>query len=232
MIKSRRAVILLAFIIGLCSCSRSNDTTLFEKVSSREFNVFKIKRTEFTYRGDPIFTIDIPYSGLYSAFVQSNYLLISNNVVNEISLYPNCISYYKSGNYEIKEFKKEAFKNYNECDIFITPIVDFSLKLGERKVYLYSHWLELNRKFYDRELEDTVYQFTRNERKDEGYTVINASKRDGFVGIYELVKDPNNANYIQNPVGKIYASDTTLKSKYLKLREPSVRLDLVKEFSR
>lgn len=211
------------FIVLLFSCQHKNAEFLNELDS--KLNVFNISITPYKFEKNQIYKMDIPDLNSYSSFSKNNYFVNRNKRILVFTIYENCIEEYKKGNYKINfSLNEKDFNTYNPCDVNLIPIIDFSLREGEKLYYYRDHYILLQKKFFDNEIKDSVYKFCRIWRDTSKPTVIFATKKNGFIGVYDSIKKKDT---MINPYGRFYKSET--KSINIVRNAPKIDIAILKK---
>jgi hypothetical protein len=220
---------LFTFIcITICSCKKTEKTIYFSEIKQDNINVFDIKKTKYFYEGNSIFSINVYLSAPYD-FIKHNFIVFNNSILYEISLYDNCQESYKKNNFKLQPLIDKS-ENYNECDISLYPILDFSLRKNDTLRLYKNKWIVLKESFFDIHLKDTLYKFERQWHSIHNTAIILATKKRGILGTYQINKW-NNKLDTSNITGYTLIQEIKPLNKK-DIRFPKINLDNVQIFQK
>lgn len=169
-----------------------------------------------------LYKMNIPESGLYDSFISYNYFIVKNNKIYEISILNSCYQNYVSGNYIINDTLSDSLTN---CSVNFLPVIDFSLKHSDSLKFDKNHWTILNKKIINK--NDTIYEFIRSFGSENYRTVIFATKKEGFIGVYDSIV---NQTDVINPIGVTFTKFKSIER--FKTKKMNIDLKIFKEFKK
>ncbi|WP_338868696.1 hypothetical protein WBJ53_18205 [Spirosoma sp. SC4-14] len=214
----------------LFGCSREDKDSSYIELAGK-YNILHLQPTDYRYNTHRIYQIDIPKANNFSAFSSSNYLVEEGGVLMEIFLTKNCEEEYLKQSYKIISNASQVnYNSFNRCDITLKPLLDWNLNVGDTLYYYTDHFVVLNRKMYDPELHEYVFEFYRKWR-NTCLTSILATHEKGIIGLYDLCPENGAYTVIKNAIGKSYHSKWRFLDKK-QLRQPDVNLNKVGIFTK
>ncbi len=227
--KTIKVIFLLGFTLNILSCRNEKEQhPLLSRLRDNKLNIFNLKESGYSYNGKTIYTVNMPYPGMYIGFLESNFLMLDKQKIYFLTIFDNCKIDYVNNNYKIGPDKSADLKNYNQCDIHLIPFVDFAMGVNDTLTFFDQYWVKLDNKFYDKRLDDTLYKFRRHwgGNKSAEQTIIIASKNTGILGVYDTSLVTKKIEY---PVGYTLKHNN-IAIDSIKTQKPTIELKTIKEF--
>jgi hypothetical protein len=176
--KIRERVLIFFVLVTLNAC-RSNSKFTYDEIDNN--GIQRVFNTNYEFNNSKILYMPFGNSDLYDNFPSSSYFLLNSDKVFSLGIYPLCeLNYQNHEYYIIEDINNSAKYDLLECNILLSPFVDFSINEDEVKKYHYHHFIKLKKKYYSKPLGDTAYLFERYNEDSTRRLAISITKKFNF----------------------------------------------------
>jgi hypothetical protein len=200
-IKKDNFFLLLFLFIILMSCSQKKKTDdIFSELDNSKYNILNIRYTGYSYNNNPIYSFNETFIG-NEYFSKCNYLLKEGSKIYYIFAFKEMtVEQINKSKYL---FDDGIHKSSESADVK-RILLDFNLKVCDTLKTKPGRLILLKKEF-DKNINDTVYLFSRkNVGQEFALTNIIASKKFGILGFYDLPFVTRKKKIIDNYYGWTY----------------------------
>ena len=228
-------LIILMTVFSSCRKKSPQSVYTFEDNQS---SILSIVRTGYYYKDYTIFKIQVPHL-MYRGFFNSGYFAIKDNYIYDVFLVQSCIETYQKGIYQINPIRYS--NEISDCDIFFRAAFSTKVTINDTisEINQEVDWTILKDKFYNTDIQDTVYLFEKKIGLNQ-YLGFTFSNKRGFIGLFEMkYNEKKEITVLERAFGNIYEEkwkylyptieriiyDTRIHKKFIE-----IDLSLIKEF--
>lgn len=205
-------LICLGFVFIFMSCNEKKDNIYFNNLHS-SYNLLNISHTDFVYENMDIYSLGIIAKTSIPTYLY-NFFIVENDTLKFINLTKYCELKYCINSYSILRDFKDISKtdSYDQCDPYLLSFLPLNLNRGDTIYYFLNKthnektntWITLERKFYDKGINDTIYKYNFHNRP-KTYKYYYFTKQIGFIGITTFFE-----GYIEDTIGYPFNSKSSL----------------------